>query len=366
MHDLEFLVPSSLVDPALATDLLHDQSLPYLSRILSRGSKPEEIGLAEHAPLTPWQKWVFGERVASHADSEVNLAELWAMACGIAPASKRGRWLAEPAHFVIARDHLRLADPHGLAITIAEARALADAIEPVLSESGWRLEPIEPATLTHWLLHRDDGLDLSGAAIERAIGDNVAAWQPRGNHASGDASKVGSDAAALDWRRCSNEIQMLWFGHPVNEAREERGLPAINTLWLSGNGAPRSALPHYRAIDSSLPLLAALPVEPDATRALESFDGFIDAARAEDWSGWRVQLAALDARIGALLDDQRKHAIGELTIVFCGRECIRSVGSESRDLGKFWRGWGAAPSLADFFADRVGGVGDRVVDTGSS
>ena len=363
MHHLDLLVPSALVDRTLTHELLRDQALPHVARVLARADKAEDIVLAEHAPLTPWQSWVFATRAASHAPADINLAELWAMACGIAPASKRGRWLAEPAHFVIARDHLRLADPHGLAITIAEARALADAIEPVLSESGWRLEPIEPATLTHWLLHRDDGLDLSGAAIERAIGDNVAAWQPRANHASGDASKVGSDAAALDWRRCSNEIQMLWFGHPVNEAREERGLPSINTLWLSGNGAPPSSLPHYRAIDSSLPLLAALPVEPDATRALESFDGFIDAARFEDWSGWRVQLAALDARIGVLLDDQRRHAIGELTIVFCGRECIRSLGIVSRDLGKFWRGWGAAPSLADFFADCVV---DRVVDTRSS
>ncbi len=350
MHDLALLAPSSLIDPQLAGDLLRDQSLPHLSRVLARASTADDIALSEHAPLTSWQAWVFDRRAATDASSNINLAELWAMACGIAPASKARRWLAEPAHFVIARDHLRLADPRGLCVTIAEARALAEAIAPVLSEAGWQLETIEPATLTHWLLRRDDALELSGAAIERAIGDNVAAWLPRARAASdqGDA-----DDAALDWRRCSNEIQMLWFGHPVNEAREARGLPAINTLWLSGNGAPASPLPHYRAIDSSLPLLASLPIEPDATSALESFDGFIDAARADDWSGWRVQLAALDGRIGALVDDQRNNTIGELTLVFCGRERVRAVSIVPRDLGKFWRGWGAAPSLADFFADRV-------------
>ena len=352
MHDHDFLVPSALVDSSLAAELLRDQTLPLLSRVLARAGKAEDIVLAEHAPLTPWQSWVFGVQAGLDANSAINLAELWAMACGIAPASNRGRWLAEPAHFVIARDHLRLDDPLGLGITIAEARALADAIEPVLSEAGWRLEPIEPATLTHWLLYRDDGLDLSGAAIERAIGDNVAAWQPRTHGGSNDAY-AGSDAA-LDWRRCSNEIQMLWFGHPVNDAREERGLPSINTLWLSGNGAPPSPLPHYRAVDSSLPLLASLPVEPDATRALESFDGFMAAERADDWSGWRTQLEALDARIGALLEDQRKGAIGDLTIQLCGRDRIRSMHIAPRDLGKFWRGWGAAPSLIDFFTDDVG------------
>ncbi len=357
MHDLDFLVPSALVHPALAADLLRDRSLPHLSRVLARAGKPEDLALAEQAPLTPWQSWVFGAGGASNtrpdapSDSrdEVNLAELWAMACGIAPKGRR-RWLAEPAHFVIARDHLRLADPRSLVFTITEARALADAIEPILSESGWHLDPLEPATLTHWLLHRDDDLDLSGPAIERAVGDNVAAWQPRSRADSGVASN-GSDDAALDWRRCSNEIQMLWFGHPVNDAREERGLPAINTLWLSGNGAPPSALPHYRAIDSSLPLLASLPVEPDATRALESFDGLIDAARAEDWSSWRVQLEALDARIGALLDEQRKDAIGELTIVLSGRDRVRSIRIGPRELGRFWRGWGGAPPLSGFFAE---------------
>ena len=350
MHDLDLLVPSALVDPALAADLLRDRSLPHLSRLRARGGRIEDIVLSGHAPLTPWQMWVFSARGGSDANSAINLAELWAMACGIAPASNGRRWVAEPAHFLIARDHLRLADPHGLGITIAEARALAEAIEPVLSESGWHLEPIEPATLTHWLLHRDDDLDLSGAAIERAIGDNVAAWQPRARGASnGDGN--AADAAALAWRRCSNEIQMLWFGDPVNDAREERGLPAINTLWLSGNGAPPAPLPHYRAIDSSLPLLASLPVEPDATRALETFDGLIEAARAEDWSGWRVQLEALDVRIGALFDQQRERVIGALTIVFCGRDRIRSARIAPRDLGKFWRGWGAAASLADFFAE---------------
>ncbi len=355
MHDLDFLVPSALVDPSLATELLRDRTLPHLSRVLARAGQAEDIVLAEHAPLTPWQSWVFGVRAGSDVNSAINLAELWTMACGIAPASNRGRWLAEPAHFVIARDHLRLDDPLGLGITIAQARALADAIEPVLSEAGWRLEPIEPATLTHWLLYRDDGLDLSGAAIERAIADNVAEWQPgwwvASDGASNAASNAGSGNAALDWRRCSNEIQMLWFGHPVNEAREERGLPAINTLWLSGNGMSPAPLPHYRAIDSGLPLLASLSVEPDATRALESFDGFIEAARADDWSGWRVQLEALDARIGALLDDQGRRTIGELTIVFCGRELIRSVRTAPRDLGKFWRSWGTTPSLADFFTE---------------
>ena len=33
------------------------------------------------------------------------------------------------------------------------------------------------------------------------------------------------------------EVQMLWHEHPVNLARERRGLPAINSMWFWGGGA---------------------------------------------------------------------------------------------------------------------------------
>ncbi|MEO8936881.1 MAG: hypothetical protein ABI277_03765, partial [Burkholderiaceae bacterium] len=212
-------------------------------------------------------------------------------------------------------------------------------------------DAIEPATLTHWLLVRDDGVALSAPAIERAIGDNVAAWQPRAP--DGAAEHAAGDAAALAWRRCVNEIQMMWFGHPVNDARETAGKPSINTLWLSGNGAARTPMPHYRAVDSSLPLLAALPFEPDATRTLETFDGFIDPARHDDWSTWRVQLAALDAKIGDVLRRQADGSIGVATLVFCGRDGAKLLVVGPRDLAKFWRGWSRGPSLVDLFAEEL-------------
>jgi hypothetical protein len=350
MHDLDFLVPSALVDPSLAAELLRDQALPNLARIVAHAASVETIALPPDASLTSWQAWVFGTRAGVGVE-HVNIAELWMAACGMAPSTKAGRYLAEPAHFRIAKDHLRLDDPRTLAITLAEVRALVDSIEPVLAEAGWRLDPIELATLTHWPLSRDDGVALSGAAIERAIGDNVAAWQPRIIEAS---TSVGEDVA-LAWRRCVNEIQMLWFGHPVNEAREANGQPAINTLWLSGNGERRSAQPHYAAVDSGLPLLASLGIEPDAPRALESFDRFIDAERGADWSGWREQLARLDARLAGVIRQQAAKSLGALTLILCGEDAIKVVTIGPRDLAKVWRGWGRKRTLADLFSDNPAG-----------
>lgn len=336
MHHVDLVVPSALVDPALAVDLLRDQSMPYLDRIVLLGAAGQPLQLSSDAALTPWQAWIFGAR--GKAVERVNIAELWAMACGLAPVPAVGRYVVEPAHFTIANDHLRLDDPRALSITLAEARALATTIEPVLVEAGWRLHPIEPATLTHWPVFRIDGTPLTAPSVERAIADNVAAWQPRASAGSDSAGDV-----ALDWRRCVNEIQMLWFGHPVNEAREANGQPSVNTLWLSGNGAPRGEMPHYAAVDSGLPLLAALPVEPDAGHVLETFDGFIEPMRREDWSGWRDQLAALDARLAAIVQRQAAGTVGTLTLVLCGRDQATTRTIERREAGQAWRGWFRKP-----------------------
>lgn len=339
MVDLELLVPAALVEPSLAAELLAGRQMPHLARMLGRAEAPATTTWPPQGPLTAWQRRVFGEKA--------NVAELWAMASGLAPLPTGGRWLAEPVHFSIARDHLRLDDPAAFELSIAEARELADAAQPALAEAGWVLEPVEPATLRHWFLRRADAADVAGAAVERAIGDNIAAWQPRMTRAAKDTAID----QALAWRRCVNEIQMLWFGHPVNEARESRGVPTINTLWLSGDGGARPSLPHYRAIDASLPLLAALPVEPDATRTLETFDELVPPARREDWGEWRERLADLDARIGNATTRMERGEVGAVEVVLCGRDAVRTVTLAPGDLKRFWRGWKKAPSVIDMLSD---------------
>jgi|GEM_PF-1417829 len=339
MSDLDFLVPSALVEPGLASELLRDQSLPTLERLVARSGIATTFDVPSRASPNAWQAVVFGLRAGADLAC-INVAELWATACGAGPSTAGRRFVAEPAHFKVANDHLRLDDPAGLAVTLDEARALASSIEPVLTDAGWRLAPIDAATMTHWMLTRHDGTPLSAATIERAIGDNVADWQPR-----------GADDAALAWRRCVNEIQMTWFAHPVNAAREAEGRPTINTLWLSGNGEPPGPLPRYRAVTSGLPLLAALPPTADAPRVLESFDGFIGPARREDWSGWRAELQSLESRLAAVVAMQKQGAVATLTLILCGQSCAKLVTVRPGDARKFWRDWSPGPSLALLFGE---------------
>jgi hypothetical protein len=77
---------------------------------------------------------------------------------------------------------------------------------------------------------------------------------PRDNHEEGIAKR---------WRKLQNEIQMLWHIGPVNEEREQRGMPSINSLWISGIGKLNDvrvpeALKQSRCLIGQHPMLAGL------------------------------------------------------------------------------------------------------------
>jgi hypothetical protein len=86
----------------------------------------------------------------------------------------------------------------------------------------------------------------------------------------------GEGAAA--WLSLSNELQMLLHTHPVNVERIARGLPAINSVWISGGGAlpPRPKRQAFSGVYSDDPLLrglglwggSATAAVPDNARAL--------------------------------------------------------------------------------------------------
>jgi hypothetical protein len=52
---------------------------------------------------------------------------------------------------------------------------------------------------------------------------------------------AGTPAATL--RRLQNEMQMLLYTHPVNEARQQQALAPVNSFWVSGAGMLEQAVP---------------------------------------------------------------------------------------------------------------------------
>jgi hypothetical protein len=101
-------------------------------------------------------------------------------------------------------------------------------------------------------------------------------------------------AEAAPLRRLQNEMQMLLYTHPVNDARAARGVLPVNSFWLSGTGA---LPPQYNST-------APAPLVINTLR---------EAALNEDWASWATAWTRLDATecaaLLAALDHGTKHQL---------------------------------------------------------
>ena len=89
-----------------------------------------------------------------------------------------------------------------------------------------------------------------GRALDAGAGARVSA--ELGSTTAGARLPAASRAAAGD--ALLTEIQMLLHAHPVNEAREARGEPAVNSLWLWGAGRrQRSATLRWQSVAADDP-----------------------------------------------------------------------------------------------------------------
>ena len=200
----------------------------------------------------------------------------------------RSGWLVEPAHFHLAQDHLVLLA--GAVDDLAEdqARALAEAIAPLLAEESLTLAVLGPTT---WLLTAAESpLHVRSAASEAAAGRNVHGYLP-----------TGEDARR--YRKLLNEIQMTWHEHADQPAARSRRAAAgeqhlAERPRRAGSARGLERCKHRRALparrDASRCPPARRPVRPGSTR-----------------------LQAMDARLADLLSSANPPGI-----LLCGdREC---------------------------------------------
>jgi hypothetical protein len=137
--------------------------------------------------------------------------------------------------------------------------------------------------------------------VPRWIAWWVAVWSPW----------IPSSAQASRLRRLQNEMQMLLYTHPVNDARLQRGAVPINSFWLSGTGA----LP--------VEYTPALPQDPP-----QLVDNLRMSALTEDWTGWSQAWQTLDAQqVHTVLQAARAGHPVQLTL--CGEQRSQSWRSGS-------------------------------------
>ena len=132
----------------------------------------------------------------------------------------------QPVHLHATRDHLVLMHPDHIPLTADESAALLEEAKPLLQDE-FKAEVIV-ADPHHWFINPAHFASLATHSVDQAHGRNIDWWLPR------DTTELGTARA---WRKLQNEIQMLWHISPINEARQASGLPAINSIWISGIGS---------------------------------------------------------------------------------------------------------------------------------
>lgn len=232
-------------------------------------------------------------------------------------------WLcADPVHVEVGRTGALVTPAGALGITAAEAEGLCGALNA----------------------HFTPALDFTARHPGR--------W-----YASAAQSFAAADAAGR--RAVETELQMLLHAHPVNAAREEAGLPTINSVVFSGGGVRKTpAAQPFDTVYADLPLARGLagaaishapPTAPGdlafepRARVLVAIDP-LEGARS-----WDEALGAVDTRWMAGL--QQMLADGRCTearLVLTGRTSALECTIVPSDRWRFWRRGGA---LAEMLTD---------------
>ena len=322
------LIPFALPPAEHAKDLLKSLRLPALSTLLVRASGHRMEDADPFSPALPHEAWLAG----GLADNSPPVAHPLMQALGMPAAT--GLWfLLQPVHLHVARDHLVLTDPWALQAGDEEARALFDAIAPLVREAGHELAL---GDARHWFLRADGWDGLRTCTPAAASGHNVDIWLPRG-------------PGERDWRRLHNEMQMLWHQHPVNERRDAAGLPRINALWLWGGGHAASAAQPSSAMPASGPAPAyvehVLGRHADPELAIDS--RLVSPSLAGDWSAWLAAMQALEAeRFAPLLAALKSGEVSAATLLLSDAGRLAEWRVTRHGMRKFW----LSPSLAKLAA----------------
>jgi hypothetical protein len=189
----------------------------------------------------------------------------------------------------MGREHATLTEPAALSLSETDSRALMAAMQVYFNEDGITLHYAAPQ---RWLAAGELLRGLPTASLDRALGRSVDPWLPASTH-------TGASAAGKKLRRLQNEMQMLMYTHPINEARSTQRLLPVNSIWFSGTGdLPAGFTPHKAAPQVHAPRMLA------------------DAALRGDWPAYAQGWAAVDALAQAMLQRQNAGEILQLTL--CG------------------------------------------------
>jgi len=210
MKTVHLVIPDLFLPKSIAAEVAAGLSLPALQKMLGRGNSE----MLEPVTLEELLCGLFG--ISFQGDAPI--ATISASFDGLAA----GCWLrADPVHLNLQRDRLLLS---GVQVGSAEAAALCASLNEYFSGQGMEFFAPHPH---RWYVRLETLPRIRTTPLSQVIGGDVRRVLPTGEEAA-------------RWHQLFNEIQMLLYSHPLNEAREARGELMINSVWFWGSGCDRA------------------------------------------------------------------------------------------------------------------------------
>jgi len=311
-----------LIPDFLQTDEI--QRLVSAELLLARGRR-------KRLPASSPEAWLF-ERFAVSRQRDWPVAPYTLLADGGKPEGHF--WMrADPVHLSLTRNGLALAEGAGLEISREEAEALVETLNRHFGPA-LLFYPMQPARWYARVQASDVQTTAPSAACKGAVSDHLPS---------------GPDA--MRFHALMNEAQMLLHEHPVNAAREARGTPALNSVWLwgggvlaGGNSTSITAVVGNDPLARGLALAAGLPAHssPGSAQAMLASTGTqgVVLVVIDRPPGGRIaeQHVSLERDwLAPLLAALHSGRIGMLTLTLAGTHFLLQSETVRSDLRRFWR-----------------------------
>ena len=248
---------------------------------------------------------------------------------------------ADPVHLRLMRDRLILAPGACLQLQRDEADALCEALNRHFAP----LLKLRVIDAERWVAELAEALPIDAPPPLEFAGRDVGLGLQTG--AGGSPS-----------HQLLNEAQMVLHSHPVNEAREARGEPPVNSLWLWGAGrAPEVQTTRWQSVSANEPIAlglaraaglrhrtlpasagAWLERAPEEGRHLVLLDALRVPLALSETGQYQEAVAALERGwFAPLLVALREGRVGMVSIhVPDAAECL-AYETIRGDLRRFWR-----------------------------
>ncbi|HUQ76417.1 MAG TPA: hypothetical protein VM183_16970 [Burkholderiales bacterium] len=244
MH-CELLIPGLFATPPATR-------LPALELLLARG----RCTGAASQHLEAWLRDAFGAGERTLPAGAITL-----LATGADPGADC--WSrADPVDLRLMRDRVILVPGAALHIQTEEAQALCESLN---QHFAGRME-VRVVDAQRWVARFAQEVEIEADAPLQLAGRDVALARAAG-------------AGASFSHQVMNEAQMVLHSHAVNTAREARGEPSINSVWLWGAGRkPKIETDRWHSVNADDPVALGLaraagirhrPLSPSAQSFLE-------------------------------------------------------------------------------------------------